>query len=139
MMCFAETLERWRTRRALAGELDMLSRDQRVALARDAGVSAAAFGRIAAAGERGHELERLMAALSLDATASGFAKSGAVARDMGRVCAECAMVKRCRRELKAGTAPDAYNDYCPNALTLDALVATQANARLIARNRDRRV
>ncbi len=138
-MGLAETLGRWRTRRALAGELDMLGRDQRGALARDVGVSASAFGRIAAAGERGGELERLMAALSLDATASGFAKSGAIARDMGRVCAECVMVKRCRRELEAGTARDAYNDYCPNALTLDALAGAQANARRIARNRDRRV
>jgi len=39
-----------------AGELDMLGRDQRGALARDVGVSASAFGRIAAAGERGGEL-----------------------------------------------------------------------------------
>lgn len=138
-MCLAETLERWRTRRALVDELDMLGRDQRSALARDVGVSAAALERIAGAGERGGELERLMTALSLDATASGFAKSGAIARDMSRVCAECVMVKRCRGELEAGTARDAYNDYCPNALALDALVAAQANARLIARNCDRRV
>jgi len=136
-MSVATIWTRWKTRRALAGEFNALDTGQREELARDVCVSEQAFERLFLRGARTDELERLMGALALDLTAAELENPGAVTRDMSLVCADCAMIKRCRRELAAGSAREAYNEYCPNALTLNALLETQARSQLMARRRNR--
>jgi hypothetical protein len=42
-------------------------------------------------------------------------------RDMIRVCALCQQKARCDHDLAAGTAAQHYEEYCPNAPTIDAL------------------
>lgn len=138
-MGVAEIWEKWKVRRALACELSSLDMTQREELARDVCVSEDAFERLYVTGERTDELERLMSALSLDAEKMELANLGAITRDMSLVCSGCLMINRCRRELEAGTASDSYNEYCPNALTLNALRETDALSKLAARNRDRRI
>lgn len=138
-MGVAEIWEKWKVRRALACELSSLDMTQREELARDVCVSEDAFERLYVTGERTDELERLMSALSLDAEKMELANPGAITRDMSLVCSGCLMINRCRRELEAGTASDNYNEYCPNALTLNALRETEALSKLAARNRDRRI
>ncbi len=138
-MGVAEIWEKWKVRRALACELSSLDMTQREELARDVCVSEDAFERLYVTGERTDELERLMSALSLDAEKMELANPGAITRDMSLVCSGCLMINRCRRELEAGTASDSYNEYCPNALTLNALRETEALSKLAARNRDRRI
>ena len=44
-----------------------------------------------------------------------------VLRDMERVCAMCANKRPCDRELAAGTSAADYEEYCPNAPTIDSL------------------
>lgn len=131
--------EKWKVRRALANEFSSLDMAQREELARDVCVPDGVFERLYVAGDRTDELERLMCALSLNVEQSEIANPGAVTRDMSLVCSGCLMINRCRRELEAGSAKQNYNDYCPNALTLNALLETQTLSRLTARNRDRHI
>ena len=136
-MGVAEIWEKWKVRRALANELSSLDMTQREELARDVCVSEEAFERLYVAGPRTGQLEQLMCVLALDAETTEIENPGAVTRDMSLVCSGCLMINRCRRELEAGSAKQNYNEYCPNALTLNALLETQTLSRLTARNRDR--
>ena len=138
-MGVAAIWEKWKVRRALANEFGSLDMAQREELARDVCVPDGVFERLYVAGDRTDELERLMCALSLNVEQSEIATPGAVTRDMSLVCSGCLMINRCRRELEAGSAKQNYNDYCPNALTLNALLETQILSRLAARNRDRHI
>ena len=138
-MGVAAILEKWKVRRALANEFSSLDMAQREELARDVCVPDGVFERLYVAGDRTDELGRLMGALSLSVEQSEIANPGAVTRDMSLVCSGCLMINRCRRELEAGSAKQNYNDYCPNALTLNALLETQSLSRLTARNRDRHI
>ena len=136
-MGVAEIWEKWKVRRALANELSSLDMTQREELARDVCVSEEAFERLYVAGPQTDQLEQLMCVLALDAETTEIENPGAVTRDMSLVCSGCLMIDRCRRELEAGSAKQNYNEYCPNALTLNALLETQTLSRLTARNRDR--
>lgn len=138
-MGVAAIWEKWKVRRALANEFSSLDMAQREELARDVCVPDGVFERLYVAGDRTDELERLMRALSLSVAQSEIANPGAVTRDMSLVCSGCLMINRCRRELEAGSARQNYNGYCPNALTLNALLETQTLSRLTARNRDRHI
>lgn len=138
-MGVAEIWEKWKVRRTLACELSSLDMTQREELARDVCVSEGAFERLYVTGERTDELERLMCALALDPEKTEIVNPGAITRDMSLVCSGCLMINRCRRELEAGSARQNYNKYCPNALTLNALLEEQGLSRLTARNRDRHI
>ena len=137
-MNVTEIWERWKASRALARELNSLDMDQRKELARDVCVSQNVFERLVLTRSRGNELERLMCALSLDVENIAPSSVGAISRDLSRVCSECLMTSRCRRELDAGSASANYNEYCPNALTLDALLETQTRSSLAFQVADRR-
>jgi hypothetical protein len=137
-MNVTEIWERWKSSRALARELSSLDMGQREELARDVCVSQDTLERLVSAGGRGNELERLMCALSLDVENIALSGFGAVTRDMGPVCSECLMTSRCRREPETGSASTNYNEYCPNALTLDALLEEEARSRLAFQMTDRR-
>ena len=130
--------ERWKSSRVRARELNSLDMGQREELARDVRVSKDVFERLCLAGGRGNELERLIGVLSLDVENIECLRRGAVTRDMRRVCSECVMTRRCRRELDAGSAGTNYNEYCPNGLTLDALLEERALPRLASPMTDRR-
>jgi hypothetical protein len=44
-----------------------------------------------------------------------------VLRDLERVCALCHHKRQCDRDLVAGTSAEHYQEYCPNAPTIDGL------------------
>ena len=136
-MSVTEIWEKWKSNRALAREFNSLNMDQREELARDICVSEDVLERLFQAGGRGRELGRLMYALSLDPE-ENTPPVGGITRDMTRVCAECAMVRRCQRELEEGSARTNYHEYCPNASPLDELIEMQAQSRLISRMNGRR-
>ena len=46
-----------------------------------------------------------------------------VLRDMERVCARCPHRRRCDEDLAAGTSPQHYQEYCPNAATIKRLLS----------------
>lgn len=70
-------------------------------------------------------MEGLMRAKGLDPDAVRC-ELPTLQRDIERVCTVCRRASRCRSELKAGTAPKHYHEYCLNAYTFDDLVAVFA-------------
>jgi hypothetical protein len=51
-----------------------------------------------------------------------------VVRDLQRTCALCASKRRCRHDLVDNPADPAWQDYCPNAMTLTALLAERGRS-----------
>jgi hypothetical protein len=65
-------------------------------------------------------LPKMLSALSVDARALEDADP-AVMRDLQRTCVFCDHKSLCERELAEGTAAQHFRQFCPNALTFDAL------------------
>lgn len=98
-----------------------LDRHQRGELARDLALSEGNVVRLIARGDRtGDELHCMMSLLGLGMPSVRSDNPG-LARDISVVCSDCAAIKRCRRELKAGSPRTSYHAYCPNAQTFDEL------------------
>ncbi len=130
-MTVSDLWKKWRSRQISVREFNALDPAQRDELARDTGVDRATLEILSAQGTyREDELEQLMGTLALDV---GRVKRTypAVFRDMSVVCSECVARSLCRDHLDDGTARQAYKDYCPNTLTLNALRREQPAARLV--------
>jgi hypothetical protein len=69
------------------------------------------------------ELPRMLRALGINEASLARAQP-LVLRDMERVCAMCHQKRECDHDLNAGTAAQHYEDYCPNAPTIDRLGPT---------------
>jgi len=67
-------------------------------------------------------LSRRMEEIGLDA-AEISRGAPEVTRDLQRVCSQCASPRKCRHDLVRNPADPRWQDYCPNATTLTALVA----------------
>jgi hypothetical protein len=67
-------------------------------------------------------LSQRMVELKLD-TAEVARVEPQVIRDLQRTCALCASKRRCRHDLTDNPSDPAWQDYCPNAMTLSALLA----------------
>ena len=66
------------------------------------------------------ELPQMLNALGIDEEALTRTQP-LVLRDMERVCALCHQKGECVRNFAAGTAAEHYEEYCPNAPTIDVL------------------
>jgi hypothetical protein len=66
------------------------------------------------------ELPRLLKALGIDGTALSRTQSFML-RNMERVCTLCQQKPQCDHDLDASTSAHHYEEYCPNAPTIDAL------------------
>jgi transcriptional regulator with XRE-family HTH domain len=66
------------------------------------------------------ELPRMLKALGIDEDML-VRTQPLVLRDMERVCALCHHKGECVRDFAAGTAAEHYEEYCPNAPTIDVL------------------
>jgi hypothetical protein len=104
-------------------DLARCSPDEVKAMAKDLGLSPRELRAIAAKGPRAAELLlKLLGALGIDAAKL----DPAILRDMQRLCSACESKGRCERELAHGSAAAHFHEFCPNALTLDALIERQA-------------
>jgi transcriptional regulator with XRE-family HTH domain len=90
-------------------------------IAQDLGVTPAELDTLARKGPHASdELPKLLKSLGIDeATLSRM--QPLLQRDMIRVCASCQQKARCDHELDAGTSAQHYEEYCPNAPTIDQL------------------
>ncbi len=50
-----------------------------------------------------------------------------VIRDLQRVCTFCTSKRKCAHDLASNPSDPVWQDYCPNATTLQALIAERAN------------
>jgi hypothetical protein len=64
------------------------------------------------------ELPKLLKALGID-EATLSRTQPLLHRDMVRVCASCQQKARCDHDLDAGTSAQHYEEYCPNAPTIN--------------------
>jgi hypothetical protein len=120
-MSLADILKRWKSRQTGIRRLVSLNSSQRGELARDLALPEDVVIRLMARGSAAQEeLQRLTDVLGLNIRDIKASHPG-LARDVSVACAECAAVRRCRRELDAGSARANYHDYCPNADAFDDL------------------
>jgi hypothetical protein len=66
------------------------------------------------------ELPKLLRSLGVDPQKL-TSEDPATMRDLQRICITCGHKGQCHHDLAAGTAARHYRDYCPNAISLDAL------------------
>ncbi|MGY3531358.1 MULTISPECIES: hypothetical protein [Bradyrhizobium] len=66
------------------------------------------------------QLPMLLEALGIDREKLARAET-LVLRDMERVCSLCGHKRQCDHDLAAGTSGACYQQYCPNAPTIEAL------------------
>jgi hypothetical protein len=78
-------------------------------------------------------LYRMLAALGVDA-GDLSKRDPMVMRDLERLCVSCTHKRACAHDLAAGEAAGHYKDYCPNAYTLDMLLAEQQRTLAAPRN-----
>ena len=69
------------------------------------------------------ELVKLLQALGIDEARLSRTQP-LLLRDMERVCAMCGYKRECDHDIKADTSAEHYEDYCPNASTIDSLDET---------------
>lgn len=118
----ARILEWVRAQSGGRGELAEFSHDERRHMAADLSLAGADLRDVAARGRDNTALmEGMMHARGLDPDRLRQAFP-MLMRDVERVCTQCRSVRRCRRELDAGTAAVLCYEYCPNTSTFDDLV-----------------
>ena len=66
------------------------------------------------------ELPKLLSALGVDPQKLA-SQDPAKMRELQRICITCGHKGQCQHDLASGTAASHYRDYCPNAVSLDAL------------------
>ena len=97
-------------------------------MASDMGLSPDELRTLSAKGPRSADLvAKMLIALGVDPKTLAD-KDPLVLRDLQRLCSTCGDKGRCGHELSAGTAPAHFHEFCPNAYTLDALVAGREKA-----------
>jgi hypothetical protein len=121
--------------RASIRELQSCTKEDLAGMARELGMSSRELLILAQTGpaELTH-LNRLLAALGID---SQKLEDPLIMRDLQRLCTTCRYKRQCESDLLNGKAQSNFGDYCPNAFTLDTLLAdadvkTKRDIRLFA-------
>jgi len=118
LAAFAEWYRTWRSA-PHSSELANCAPDEVARIAHDVGLTAAELRKLERNGADPLLLPRMLEALKIDATELARTEPAAY-RDLQRVCALCDAKRRCASELAAGDAPQTFESFCPNALTLKA-------------------
>ena len=116
-----ETFSDWLKHRARLNEMRQLDTSTFNSTARELGVSRFDLEALVHRGPgAADELAKMLRTLGIDE--NGLARTEPlVLRDMQRVCALCEHKRQCHRDLAAGTSAAHYQEYCPNAPTIDGL------------------
>jgi hypothetical protein len=117
----ADWVKRYRKAIGLRHELANCTPEQVAVIARDVGLSPGDLLSITAKGPHAaDELPRLLRALGVDPQKLATEEPGTM-RALQRICITCGNKGQCQHDLAGGTAASHYRDYCPNAISLDAL------------------
>jgi hypothetical protein len=120
-MGVAATMQEWWSNRKAMQAYVALTREEREALARDAGVPEDRLHDIVCRGPRaGQGLDRLLRMIDLD-PAQVTRCYPDVMRDLQVTCSTCALARKCRRDLDRGMSRLVLRTYCPNAGTIKSL------------------
>ena len=108
---------------ARQAELGRLSRDDIAVMATDLGLSESDLCDVLPRNTDNTPLmDGMLRARGLDPDAVRRSLTPLL-RDLELSCTRCAATGRCRRELQAGTAAEHCHDFCPNADSIDDLLA----------------
>ena len=92
-------------------------------IARDLGVSPSELRELASKGPgAADQLQKMLVVLDVDPKALADTNLPFM-RDLQRVCIACGDKHRCEHELAGGTAAEHFREFCPNTVTLDALIS----------------
>jgi hypothetical protein len=132
-LSFEAIAKRWcdrRNARQTAAALIGFGAEATELLAHDVGASASQLRVLAGRWpESPPLLSRRLAALGLDEAAIGHTQP-AVLRDLQRVCSLCVSTRDCKHDLASRDPSDpAWQVYCPNVTTLEALTTELATNR----------
>ncbi len=118
----ARWMRNYREAFSTAGQLAKCDPDEVAKIARDLQIAPRDLVRLSGKGPGAAQLLlRMLEALGVDPKNLGVEKP-AVMRDLQRLCITCGYKQTCERDLAKGMAAERYEDYCPNAYTLDALI-----------------
>jgi pyrroloquinoline quinone (PQQ) biosynthesis protein C len=102
-------------------ELAECGADEVARIAHDLGVDTAELFKLVDNGPGAADLlQRMLQALGADRDRLALIDP-LIMRDLQRLCISCSHKKRCEHDLAAGTAAQNYREYCPNAVSLEAL------------------
>lgn len=111
----------WLKHRQQMRELRDMNSGEFARISRDLCVSPAELDAVVRRGPHASdELPRLLKALGID-EATLSRTQPVLQRDMVRVCASCQKKALCNYDLDAGTLAQHYEEYCPNAPSIDEL------------------
>jgi pyrroloquinoline quinone (PQQ) biosynthesis protein C len=121
-----DTVADWvnRCRTALHSSDDFVAcgPDEVKRIASDLGIGNRELHTLAAHGPHSADLlQKMLPALGIDPEKLAEADP-LVMRDLQRLCVTCNKKKRCQHELAEGKAAADFRQFCPNAVTLDALM-----------------
>jgi hypothetical protein len=119
MTSLTQRLRNWFESGRQRRELDQFGEAELARLAGDAGMTAIDLRRLSRAGsDSAALLMRRLAAQNLTEIAQAHP---GVLRDMERLCSECRSKGRCTRDLDRNSRDPEWQDYCPNAGTMNFL------------------
>ena len=119
-------MTRYREAHAAKSDLAQCDKEEVSRMAHDLGMSAQDLAAISSKGPNSAALlERMLTALGVDAQAH---KDAALMHDLQRLCVSCDAKQRCVHEFATGGAVKHFHEFCPNAYTLDALLAERKSA-----------
>ncbi len=117
----ADWVRRYRHAIGLRDELADCGPDEVRSMAKDIGVSPSQLRELASKGPAAADLlQKMLVALRVDPKVLADIDP-LIAYDLQRLCISCGNKKRCKHELADGTAAKTFREYCPNAITLDAV------------------
>lgn len=111
----------WLKHRRELSEIRRMNRTDFDLIAQDLRVLPEELDRLVEAGPHSaDEMPKMLEALGIDMENLERTQPLLV-RDMQRVCSLCRDKAHCHGDLNAGTAPEHYKEYCPNAPAIDVL------------------
>jgi len=117
----ASWVQKYRYAVGLRDDLANCGADEVARMAHDLGVNAQELISLAAKGpQAADQLSKLLRALGVDPEKLGSGET-AMMRDLQRICISCDHKNQCERDLATGAAVQHFRDYCPNALSIEAL------------------
>jgi hypothetical protein len=123
-------IARWRAWWRQHRELEKLPPEELRRMAADFGMASCELEKLAAKGPRAADLlHERMAALDLSRADVQRIAHGLM-RDLERTCACCSDKAECREHLATQPDDPAWKDYCPNAISLEAITKSKGRVPL---------
>jgi hypothetical protein len=125
----ADWVKNYRFTAGLHDELEACGPDEVRAIAQDIGLTPSDLRELASKGPGAADLlEKMLVALKVDPKILKELDSR-LTTDLRRLCITCGHKGRCKHELAAGTAAKNFQEFCPNAVSLETMFKSRDSER----------